>query len=114
VPPPVATQEPNEDHRGAVLGYGNQLSAEMAKNQTYPARALDKGWTGKGRILLKYDAKTKKFSYAISQPSERAVLDQAAKQNLQRALDVIQPSELINKASFEVEIPFVYRLETSK
>ncbi|MFM9912598.1 MAG: energy transducer TonB [Methylophilaceae bacterium] len=111
---PSTPQESDANHKAAILGYGNQLSAEMAKNKTYPPRAYEKHWTGKGRILLKYDAKTKKFSYAISQPSERLILDQAALQNLQRALELLRPSDLIDKVSFEVEIPFIYRLEVSQ
>jgi len=114
VPTSAAPQESDANHKAAIVGYGNQLTAEMSKNQNYPKRAKEKNWTGKGRILLKYDPKSKKFSYAISQTSGRAILDDDAKQNLQNALSLVPPSGLVADIPFEVEIPFIYRLEVSQ
>ncbi|MCE9632643.1 MAG: energy transducer TonB [Methylophilales bacterium] len=111
---PVAPQESDANHKAAIVGYGNQLTTEMSKNQNYPKRAKEKNWTGKGRILLKYDPKSKKFSYVISQTSGRAILDDDAKQNLQNALSSVPPTGLVADIPFEVEIPFVYRLEISQ
>lgn len=113
-PTPAAPQESDANHKAAIVGYGNQLTAEMSKNQNYPKRAKEKNWTGKGRILLKYDPKSKKFSYVISQTSGRAILDDDAKQNLQNALNLVPPSGLVADIPFEVEIPFIYRLEISQ
>jgi protein TonB len=111
---PAAPQESDANHKAAIVGYGNQLTAEMSKNQNYPKRAKEKNWTGKGRILLKYEPKSKKFSFVISQTSGRAILDDDAKQNLQNALSLVPPSGLVADIPFEVEIPFIYRLEVSQ
>jgi protein TonB len=113
---PVATANvpapDDEDIRGAVYSYGNKLTAELSKLNSYPNQARKNNWTGTVKILLKFDSKSKKLRYSLSQTSGRKILDDDALKNFQLVLDNFAlPSGTLENRDFSVNVPIKYRLE---
>jgi protein TonB len=114
---PVATANvpappDDEDIQGAIYSYGNKLTAELSKLNSYPPTAIKNNWTGTVKILLKFDSKSKKLSYSLSQTSGRKVLDDDALKNFQLVLDNFSlPSGTLENRDFSVNVPIKYKLK---
>jgi protein TonB len=96
--------------RGVLAEYGQGLGERAQQFSSYPMLALNRGWEGRVKVLVKYDRNGVAYQIAVKDSSGQQILDDQALDMVKKACaGFALPAKLVGK-TFSVIVPIDFML----